>query len=176
MTQKYALPCICGNKVAVDVRQAGNQASCSQCENILDVPRLRELKTLEALDTGPQRPETTGWSGLPGGLFALGLLMLAIAGGCAYYTYEFRTRYEEYIEPPGEEIVFENDIQEITLIDSWEAWNKFKEIKISSRQLPYHIYARGRVATMNKWLIFFGGLATLGLVSMIASAFTRSPG
>lgn len=173
MTQKYALPCGCGNNVPVDVRQAGNQASCPQCAALLDVPRLRELKKLETLDSETAPKEPAAWSGLPGGLFAFGLLLLAIAGGSAYYTYNFRTAIKDYAEAPTGEVVFEHDIQDITLVDSWEAWNKFKDIEIASRNLPYHVYARGKVAAMNKWLIFYGGLAGAGLISMFASVFMR---
>ena len=174
MTQKHALTCGCGTTVAVEVRQAGDRTTCPKCAKTLDVPRLRELKKLDVVEVaGASNRRSSGWSGLPGILFALGLLLLAIAGGSSYYTFAIRSNFESHTSPPADDGRFEHDIQKISLIDSWIEWNKSKAIEISSRRQPYHVFARSVVGRMNKWLRFFTVLATLGLASIVGSFFTR---
>jgi hypothetical protein len=184
MIQTYALPCTCGKSVPVEVRQAGNQTTCSECNRALDVPRLRELKTLPRFEkAGEASPvvdkayEPPRWSGLPGALFSLGLLMLVIACASAAYTYSMRSNFEAFAKAPVEEdIEFTHDIRQISLIDSWEAWGKFREINLSSRQQPYHVFAKEKIASLDKWLMFFSGLGTLGLLSMVVSFLARPRG
>lgn len=170
MSQTFALPCSCGASIPVEIRQAGDQVQCSKCEKFVEVPRLRELKQLEPLSDAAPIATTneygTSWSGIPGALFAMGLLAFVIAGAAAYYVYSTRTQMAEFAVPPQEKIEFERDINEITLVDSWETWNQFKEIQLIRRPQPIHVLAQSRVDALTKWLTFFGGLATLGLVFM----------
>jgi len=176
MSQKFAVPCPCGDSVLVDVRQAGDQVQCSKCQQTIEVPPLRELKQLEPVAVSEPvsvAGSDTSWSGLPGALFALGLLSLVIASAAGYYTYATRSRMVEWATPPQEKIQFELDIQDISLVDSWETWKDFNKIQLSRRPQPVHVMAQSRVTELNNWLRFFGGLATVGLVSMIVSFLVR---
>lgn len=78
--QLYLLPCSCGEKIRVRTRHAGETVTC-QCGTKLQVPTIRGLKQLEAVDdvdetTAPPR------SVLEGPLFAIGLL--ALFGGSVF--------------------------------------------------------------------------------------------
>lgn len=176
MSQKFAVPCPCGASVVVEVRQAGDQVQCSACQQTVEVPRLRELKQLEPVSVSePAAPVgvETSWSGLPGGLFALGLLSLVIAGAAAYYTYSIRSQMVEWVTPPQQKIEFELDIQDISLVRSWELWDQFKKIQLSRRPQPIHVMAKSRVTALENWLRFFGGVATFGLLLMVVSFLVR---
>jgi hypothetical protein len=83
MTEHYLLPCSCGQKLAVSLRQAGGSVTCP-CGNVLEVPPLNRLKTFEPvapkaeLKTGPGAARTyTAWSGRQAGLF-LGVVLLCV--------------------------------------------------------------------------------------------------
>ncbi len=55
MTRSHLLPCSCGQKVAVQPRQAGEVINCS-CGASLQVPTMLEMAALERAQPGPQRP------------------------------------------------------------------------------------------------------------------------
>lgn len=172
MSQKYALPCHCGNVITVEARHAGSTMPCEGCGASLDVPKLRQIRALEPIEEAPAK-KRAGWSQLQGSLFALGLLMLAIAIGASLYTYSYRTTFQGITKPEDEDIYFELDIQEISLVDSWQSWNQFKNIKLDSRPQPLHVFARQRIAMLNWYLICFAVLAVAGLILMIASLLIR---
>ena len=177
MSQQYALPCTCGAKVPVVVGQAGDRAKCPECGEFIDVPRLRDLKQLEPLgsanvsQTGGGH-DTTVWGGLPGIVFAFGLVLIAIACFASYFTYSDRTTFEKMAKPPSADAFeFSRDIQEIALVESWDTWNEFKKINIAGRREPLHVQARARIKTLDKMLTFIAGLATLGLLLLGSSFF-----
>lgn len=176
MSQKYALPCACGATLAVETRQAGDQTWCAKCDEFVAVPRLRELKGLEVVESATKAPskstDTTRWSGLPGGLFAAGLLMITIAVGAAGFTWNEKSQVEQYAEPPAELPNVKQDALSYSLVESWEAWEEFKKINLSTRPAPIHVLAKNRIQMLHKRLTFFGILATVGLVCMLASFFT----
>lgn len=175
MSQKYAVPCVCGATVAVESRQAGDRVQCQKCSEFVDVPRLRELQGLEILDSPEVAPKSTNsanWSGLPGGLFAFGLLLIAIAGICAAFTFNTLTKLKEFATPPKTNVqVVKKDILNLTLLDSWDEWESYKKINLSTRPEPIHLQAKDRIALLNKFLAFFGVLATVGLLAILSSFF-----
>ena len=176
MIEKYALPCSCGESLAVESRHAGGNLPCPKCGNQVDVPRLRELRQLAPVAASSAASGKPGWSRIQGQLFAAGLVMAAISFCSGLYTLDYRQGYQKMTQREDKPPVFEHDIQQITLIDSWEAWNKFKEIQITSRPQPIHVFARGRVATMDKWLTFFGIFGGVGAILMVTSFFARPYG
>ncbi len=168
MSQKYALPCTCGSTIVVEPRHAGGTMTCEQCGKTVDVPKLREIRNLEPVQEEARR-KRTGWSRAQGNVFVFGLLCLVIAAGSAYYTFAHRMHFDEVEKPQIEQIRFQLDIDDITLVDSWEFWKKAKGAQIASRPTPYYVEARKQVARMDQFLKFFGGLAAVGLVAMVAS-------
>lgn len=169
MSLKYALPCSCGHKVPVEIRQAGNQIACPECSTLVDIPKLRDLKKLEEIVENTGRKRSGAWSGTQGALFALGLILLAIGAGAGYYTYTFQQRFAGVKKPEPEDIKFNLDIQKIGLVDSWNTWKDFKKIRIADRPMPYHVYAGRRQRELNWWLTVFGIVVGTGVLSMLAS-------
>lgn len=176
MSQEYALPCSCGSKTSVQVRHAGESIACSGCGELLTVPRLRELKQLEAVESGSPTKAVKSWTAIQGGLFAAGLLFAVLAAGSAFYTNGIRQRMN-YKRPDMKDIRFHMDMNEIDLANSWEVWQTYKKNferrSIEQRRTPLHVLARERVSVLNYWLIVQACLGTLGLVLMGLSFFIR---
>lgn len=174
MSQKYALICSCGSTVPVEVRHAGGTLTCAACSKAVDVPKLREIRQLEPIVEQGGTRRTSNWSGLQGVLFSFGFLILAIAAGCAYYTFAHRSYYVDYSKRPDpQEIKFTYDMNKISLLDSWKAWQEFKNVQITTRREPPYVYARKEVERMDFLLRVFGVLGTIGLVCTVLSFIVR---
>ena len=79
MPAHYLLPCSCGNKVRVDVGQAGGQVACT-CGKTLAVPTFRGLKQLEvAPPQASDAVDTRRWPPLYAGMFSIGLLVTLLS-------------------------------------------------------------------------------------------------
>ena len=169
MSQTFALTCSCGSTVPVSVKQAGSTVVCPACSNVIDVPKLRDIRQLEPIESPTERRTRGNWSGLQGLLFVLGFLCMAIAAGSSYYTFAHRLHYDEVEKPQPEQIEFEHDINLITLVDSWETWKQFKDANLAGRPTPYYVYAQEQVERMDGWLKIFGIVATVGLILMLFS-------
>jgi len=171
MSPKYALRCTCSNAIPVQVPQAGGTVACEACGTVLEVPKLRELRKLDEIQTAETRPRGT-WSGLQGALFVSGLLALVIAAGASYYTFDYRQIFE--VTPPDPSAIqITDDMKDISLVDSWQLWKQFENLKIDSRPIPFHVFARTQVQRLDRWLSVFGVLAVAGIISMLASVFSR---
>ena len=139
------------------------------------MPKLRELRQLEPINVAAQSRRQRGWSQLSGTLFSLGLLLLALAVGAAIYVSMLRSDYERFTtEPNVDNFVFDLDIQEVSLNESWGLWDELlKRKELTSRRKPTHLLYRDEVKRMDNFLYLFGGLATVGLVSMISALVFR---
>ena len=79
MSAHYLLPCSCGNKVRVDVGQAGGQVECT-CGKTLAVPTFRGLKQLEvAPPLASDVVDARRWPPLYAGMFSIGLLITLLS-------------------------------------------------------------------------------------------------
>ncbi len=78
MNAKYLLPCSCGRKIAVQLRQAGETVVC-ECGASIEVPIMSGLKKLElAQDPAAPKPVQPHWS-LGHALIFVGGLVIVIA-------------------------------------------------------------------------------------------------
>ena len=80
MNAKYLLPCSCGRKMPVQLRQAGEIVTC-ECGSSIEVPTLSGLKKLESI-TAPAMPKTIQpqWTLGHGLIFVGGLVILVAIG------------------------------------------------------------------------------------------------
>jgi hypothetical protein len=76
---KYVVECQCGNKLPVDVGQAGGSVTCS-CGRSVDVPPLRQLRHLPAVEVIAAKRAARSWT-VRHGLSTVCIIVLAVALG-----------------------------------------------------------------------------------------------
>ncbi len=123
-SQKYLLPCGCGNKLEVDRSQCGLTIACS-CGAQLAVPTLRGLQELEPAQAPPAAAEhpSRRWSAGKGLVFLGGVLVLASAVGEAVL---MLTRPK----PPQFEWSHEENLRELDarrLVQLWDLWDLLRK-------------------------------------------------
>ena len=176
MTQQFRVPCNhCDASEVVELRHAGSRIPCSVCQGLIDVPKLRELKQLEPVQSAASDAAKRGWGPLAGGLFSCGLLLLAISVGSGIYLHGIKNSYRQFTEKPNiEDLSFASDITKASLTDSWRVWEQLLERKdFVERPTPTFVRARERVKELDGWSKVFYGAATVGLLMMISCIFVR---
>ena len=84
ISDTYLLPCSCGRKIPVQLRQAGETLAC-ECGASLEVPKLSGIKKLEQAE--PQdapKPAREQWSLGHGMIFVGGLFIICAIGFAAW--------------------------------------------------------------------------------------------
>ena len=114
MLNEYLLPCHCGETHRVSPRQSGETLACT-CGARLDVPTLRELKTLEPAPMATSAAAKPAWGPRQRLLF-VGLLVAAvslIAGG-----------YFRFVEMPKlpEIATRQSDLEKVKPAEAWQFW------------------------------------------------------
>jgi len=109
MSEKYLLPCSCGEQVSVGVSQAGGNVSCS-CGNQLVVPSMREIRRLEPAAEAEAISSPSGTWQLWQGLVLAGLVVTLAGGG---YTARL---YSQMPEPPRHDYIEEHE-QSLAALD-----------------------------------------------------------
>lgn len=119
---KYLVECACGNKLPVEMGQAGGRIACS-CGNLVDVPTLRKLRHLPLVETELGRPTST-WNARKGVITASLLLAsaLAIVNAWSWFT--------QPIVPVFDLAFYQHDVIEhrlktMTPIQSWQWWIEY---------------------------------------------------
>jgi hypothetical protein len=119
---KYLVECSCGNKLPVEIGQAGGQVTCT-CGNLVDVPPLRKLRHLQPETTTVERPTST-WSARKGVITASLILAgaLTIANAWSWLT--------QPKVPVFDPVAYQRDVVErrlttITPTQSWLMWVEY---------------------------------------------------
>jgi hypothetical protein len=155
---KYLLTCECGEKLPVEVAQAGQQVRC-ECGRSVAVPALRAIRKLPQAEEEQVRRKSPGkWTFTHGAAFALGTLL--VFGGFLFAGYGFlngmRVKPMLQINPDLEKWV--NSIDQATMGELWDEW-----IEVS-KGLPAGLpdYAIG--------LNLYNGLRGMGQTGLIVCA------
>lgn len=83
MATRYLLPCPCGEKIAVEIGQAGQRIVCS-CGQTLEVPTMQGIRKLEiSADSLGEPRRTSSLGGVGIGIALLGCLILGSGGAYA---------------------------------------------------------------------------------------------
>ena len=160
MTAKYLLPCACGQQTTVEPRQAGETIPCG-CGKSLQVPTLLDMTALE-----PAPPESvpglsrSTW-GLRHQLQLLGIVLVlaTIAGGVWLYFERPISRFH-MLNPKQ----LRQSAEELSPLQTWEYWEMMKQGL--DRRIDEE-YADD-VRRFHLWRLFFGALALLGIVLIVA--------
>lgn len=119
---KYLVECSCGNKLPVEIGQAGGRITCT-CGNLVDVPPLRKLRHLPADATVVER-RTSTWSARKGVITAC----LILAGTLAIIN--IWNWYTQPKVPVFDPAVYEHDVVQprlktMTPTQSWHWWIEY---------------------------------------------------
>jgi hypothetical protein len=139
---KYLVECTCGNKLPVEIGQAGSQIACS-CGNLVDVPTLRKLRHLPPAEIEVARPAST-WSARKGVITA----SLLLAGGLALINaWSWFTQPKVPIFDPVDyqHDVVEQRLKTMTPTQSWHWWIEYYK-PMAERGFSYLEFAnRGEI-------------------------------
>mgnify|MGYP001821743924 CR=1 FL=1 len=164
MTQRYRLPCPhCADHLEVALPQAGETLSCV-CGAQVVVPALRELRRLDPVaDTLATSDRSHNWDLRRGSLFVTGMLLLA-AGLVAHARIYPQRQQLDTSRPAFRELNF--DIQTLTPLPAWEAWEFFRKQDLGVRTTPQYLEHRAKHRKLSYFLI--GAWASAGLGAGLA--------
>ena len=173
MTSQYLLPCECGEKVAVDTRQAGQSVSCPNCNRPNVVPTLRKLSQLESVADAKQvsgpRPS---WTPLQGSLFVIGAMVLFFSLiATAHMSFRYWSLGPTSARFSEEEM--DNELSQITPSGSWEVWMLFKQWPLSRDSRMNHLVNRRSAATMRRYIAISAAACIVGAIALASSLLLR---
>ena len=171
---KYLLPCErCGEKLTVDVSQAGRQLAC-RCGTTLEVPSLRAIRSLETVADRSAKPARRSWNPTRGVLFAVGLVLvlagLIVAGNAGI-------RWATATVPPPPVVNAGPVLAEVDTLssaDTWDAWIDLRNNGLG----PYMPTAKFMVeaALQHIFRVMVAGLTVAGAGLVIAVVSMLLPG
>lgn len=168
---KYLVECSCGNKLPVEIGQAGGRITCS-CGNLVDVPPLRKLRHLEAETTAVERPTST-WSARKGVIAACLILAgaLTILNAWSWFTQPKVPEFNAVNYQAG----VEQRISKMTPTQSWQWWIEyykpmaergFSNLQLANRGLIEGIIAERQSLRRTLWIV-----AAIAVAMAAAAAF-----
>ncbi|MCC6125783.1 MAG: hypothetical protein IT426_12525 [Pirellulales bacterium] len=174
MPMQYLVPCSCGRKTRVEIRQAGEAISC-ECGLKLEIPRLLELKKLEtvAISSGDQKKPAV-W-GMGHGLLLTGIVILASVAVLGVFVLKFG-HDNPYSRMTPDQI--RAQFQKMSPVETWETWMYFKQVGINPRKERIDRHLEGLHEVSNMHLIFLGIAAGGGFALVVAGiiiAYRKRP-
>jgi hypothetical protein len=118
---KYLVECNCGNKLPVEMGQAGGRVACT-CGNLVDVPPLRKLRHLPTTDVEVVRPTST-WSARKGVITASLVVAgaLAIVNAWSWFTQPAVPEFDPLAYQHG----IEQRLNKMAPAQSWDWWIEY---------------------------------------------------
>jgi len=170
MVGHYFLPCTCGKKNVVDSGLAGTTIIC-QCGATLQVPKLRELRLLEAESQSapPVLKATAGTRPLGclfGALLSTALIAILVTGGAMF----LRSRIDVTWSVEKDLAEGNRQIDRMAVDQAYEIWKNFADSGLGSPQPPPYI--RNLQMADRLWHIAMvsGGVLGMCLLSAVAVA------
>jgi hypothetical protein len=157
---KYLLPCPCGQRLAIEPRQAGEIISCA-CGQSLEAPTLLRLKKLEALIETEVSPPSV-WD-LGHGLMFFGIVILICCGGLAFGLLFLIGPPPSPLRGSPEDIYAM--VENMPPREVWRTWIVFRKMGLNPRKqwAELHYYEKAAVYQVH-W-------AFLGVIFFLATAF-----
>ncbi len=158
MRVKYLLPCSCGEKVAVESTQAGQDILCA-CGKTMEVPTMQGLRQLEQhVDTADAPRIASSFGGVAVGIALLGLVILGAGGVHTYRTYSMRPV-----------------LPDIDYAAPWDTWLIWHDVR-SGVRLPEYAESPYMQAkkVYNQYMTVGIVIMALGLLTIVCSAIVAS--
>ncbi len=142
---KYLVECNCGNKLPVEMGQAGGRVTCS-CGNVVDVPPLRQLRHLPQAAGEMARPTST-WNARKGLTTASLLLagVLVIFNAVSWFT--------QPVVPQFDPVFYEHNVvdarlEKMTPVQGWTWWTEYYK-PMAERGFSYLEFANRGIIERN---------------------------
>lgn len=159
MSERFLLPCECGQSVVVERRQAGTSVSC-RCGKSLDVPTIRGFAKLTPAAEQEQQPLPPIW-GLRQGLIFLGLVTAIPAfvfAGFLYFSLPKLTQHYDLLE---------QEIEQLPPQHTWAIWKMYEQ-GMPKGPTPTSVAVRFGFARLSRNIVIAMIVGGLGL--LIAAA------
>lgn len=111
MTTKYLLRCDCGNEIAVEPTQAGEQVACI-CGKQVDVPTMRRIKQLPQASQEQASSRPAFQWGLRHALVLIGIVLVLACAGFGHRI------YRTWPQPL--------QVESFSLRDAWMVWAELR--------------------------------------------------
>jgi hypothetical protein len=157
MSDKYLLPCNCGQTVVIEPRQAGSMVTCV-CGKSLEAPTIRAMTHLSRAEVEEELPPL--WT-LRHGLIFLGLAIAIPAFVFASYLY--------YQIPTLQDSDYEEYIMQFTPAQSWALWQIYSHGMPKSPSPETRAMIEG-IQSLHRWITLGVAIGIAGLF-ISASAF-----
>jgi hypothetical protein len=161
---QYLLPCgACGEKHAIEPRQAGRKISCG-CGAVLEVPSLRGIRELAHTEPTKTRRAGPTWSPARGIAFVIGMLVAVIGLLVAGYALLVWLNLDTSEPLPEDLTAACASIDQKTPEETLLLWQEeIRNRGIGPYQVPGYIVARA-------WARFFGMIAIVGVCLTVTGA------
>ena len=159
MRAKYLLPCSCGEKVAIEVAQAGQAVRCA-CGAELDVPTMSGVTALEQLDPQAEAGQSgsqSGW-GRREAWILLGIVVLLVGVTLLVWL--------EWSKP---RLI---DIQAMSPLQTWGLWHELM-MGANRDPSPGAKWFAKAICSNRNWTVVALGLIVLGTLVTVGSFATR---
>ena len=177
MSEKYFLPCSCGEKLLVSRAQAGLTITCT-CGLKWELPTQRGLEELEPAEPDVQRVRKRSW-GPAQALLTLGILIAIPSGGWAALRFYASPEANPYnINSNVNRAIFDR----MTITQTFEYWDLARhDIEADTDPQVESIGEMADEYQFNyrdywRWTWFFAALAVAGLLLAISGPLFFSPG
>jgi hypothetical protein len=174
---KYLVECTCGNKLPVEIGQAGGRIACT-CGKLVDVPPLRKLRHLEAETTAMERPAST-WSARKGVITACLILAgtLAIANAWSWFT---QPKAPIFDPVAYQRDIIEQRLKKLTPTQGWLMWIEyyrpmaergFSYLELANRAEIERTIAERQSLRRTLWIV----AAIAAAIAVAAAFWPKSP-
>lgn len=167
MPALYRLPCPhCDHVWSVATPQAGDTLKCV-CGHEFVVPTMRDLRQLELVESATA-PEAAGatWRIEQGITFVVGCLLI-FAAGFTHWRITPQRAALPIERPPFEAL--DRDVQQIPLMEVWQAWEHFRDNKLDYRTTPQFIENRAKYRELSYYLYAGWTAGAIGLALIAIS-------
>jgi hypothetical protein len=168
---KYLLPCECGQAIAVDVSQAGQQITC-ECGKRLEVPTLRGVRELEPAPESAASSRPAEWDASRGMIFAGSLVLFLVGAAISFLGYQ-GLRTTPNITREIEKESFDKSIDEMSLEEAYETWEHVRDHGLGPRGQNVFVNIRNYREGRQRMLILGIALCVFGLFGAIGSTLGR---
>lgn len=169
MAALYRLTCPhCTVEIEVPLTQAGGTTPCV-CGEVIAIPKMLDLKKLPQVgQVSASDKKRNQWSPIQGGVFGLGVLLIAI-GGYLHFQVAAERGGLQVEQPEFDE--YKGDLSLMTESQAWGSWVQLRTLKLENRATPQFLQNRVRFKELTTYIYLAWSAAAVGGVLMLVSFF-----